>query len=78
MELCSIDENNIGNRKDILGKDKSKFNNNPDIVKEVIEEIIEDSENKLKTIKKIMEKYQLVDKYEIVCQQFANISKNNY
>ena len=78
MELCSIDENNIGNRKDILGKDKSKFNNNPDIVKEVIEEIIEDSENKLKTIKKIMEKYQLVDKYEIVCQQFANIAKNNY
>lgn len=44
MELCSIDENNISNRKDILGKDKSKFNNNPDIVKEVIEEIIEDSE----------------------------------
>ena len=43
-----------------------------------IEEIIEDSENKLKTIKKIMEKYQLVDKYEIVCQQFANIAKNNY
>lgn len=78
MELCSIDENNIGNRKDILGKDKSKFNNNPDIVKEVIEEIIADSENKLKTIKKIMEKYQLVDKYEIVCQQIANISKNNY
>lgn len=76
MELCSIDENNIGNRKDILGKEKSKFNNKEDMVNKVIEEILEDKDEKLTKIKQIMEKYQLCDKYEIVNQQFSKISKN--
>lgn len=76
MELCSIDENNIGNRKDILGKDKSKFNNKENMVNEVIEEIIDNKEEKLTKIKQIMEKYQLLEKYHIVCLQFGKLSNN--
>ncbi len=57
-ELLSIDENNIGNKKDIFDRRTSKCYTETDI-KKCLDSILKNKEEKLALIKKKLEKYEM-------------------
>ena len=78
-EICSIDENNIGNRKDIFWKGFNWKDFDKKIVDEVLDEIINDNENKKLEIKKCMEKYLFdIELINEVMNNFDNIKSKVY
>ncbi len=71
--VLSIDENNINKGKRILPRYLKKPGYNRKEINEVLDDICENKENKLKFIKKKLKKYDLMKFYEDIKDRFDNI-----
>ena len=76
-ELMSIDENNIGKRKNMIDRRMNKKYEKEEIEK-VLLDIENNKEEKLKMIKKELINYDMINLYEIIENSFNNLRKNIY
>ena len=70
--LLSIDENNIGKREKILERRTSKCYNEGEVNK-VIDDILNNKEEKKEKIKEKLEEYKMVELYEEIEKRFDNL-----
>ena len=75
LNMCSIDENNIGERIDILDKKNIKKFNKDNVTKKLVE-ILCDKDNKLNEIEKILLKYEKLEKLDIIKSNFAKLEND--
>ena len=75
LNLCSIDENRIGERKDVLDKKNiKKFKYK--MVKDCLDNILENIDQKLPIIEELMKNYEKHNLFENVCLNIENLEKD--